>query len=143
MEVVTICGHQVSLTVLDNITFAVQCVVLVGTGIVVGIFGTLSALRTMEASNARQLTLRALIDAGACEEQVDLFRAKFGDSVVVTEDLCRSVAGEFDWDWFARNLLSQPMRDQYAAARKPMLDQYQVACAVIFADLYNRDGAND
>ena len=48
---------------------------------------------------SRTLTLQTLIDKGACSEQVELFRAKFGESVRVTQRLCVSVADAFDWDW--------------------------------------------
>ena len=52
-----------------------------------------------------ELKLQTLIDLRACDEQVELFRAKFGESVDITPELCESVASEFDFDWAARNLL--------------------------------------
>ena len=55
---------------------------------------------------SRILLLQTLIDKGACSSQVAIFRAKFGESVVVTEALCESVAGIFDWSWAARELLT-------------------------------------
>jgi hypothetical protein len=75
--------------------------------------------------NSRTLTLQTLIDKRACVEQIDLFRAKFGESVEVTEALCRSVASEFDWHWAGNNLLSKKGYDDYRAKRKPMDDDYR------------------
>ena len=49
----------------------------------------------------RVLTLQTLIDYGACEEQVEEFRKRFGENVEVTEKLAASVADEFDWNWAA------------------------------------------
>jgi hypothetical protein len=93
----------------------------------------------------RTLTLQTLIDEDACSQQVDLFRAKFGESVEVTEALCRSVASEFDWDWAAHNLLSKngdadylaklkPLEDDYLAKRKPMDDDYEAKIKPLYDD---------
>jgi hypothetical protein len=61
----------------------------------------------------RELTLKTLIAKGACKDQVDLFVAAFGDSVDVTVALCVKHAGQFKWDWAARNLLSEVGRADY------------------------------
>jgi hypothetical protein len=61
----------------------------------------------------RKLTLKTLIAKGACKDQVDLFKAAFGGRVDVTVALCVKHAGQFDWSWAARNLLSEAGRADY------------------------------
>ncbi len=63
-----------------------------------------------------KLHLKQLTDKGACQEQVDLFHTLFGDSVDVTEELCASVAGKFDLDWAASNLLTPSAEAEYKRA---------------------------
>lgn len=53
-----------------------------------------------------ELKLQTLIDLGACQPQVDLVRARFGESVDITPELCESVASDFDFEWAAENLLT-------------------------------------
>jgi hypothetical protein len=100
--------------------------------------------------NSRTLTLQTLIDKDACEDQVDLFRAKFGESVEVTEALCRSVAFEFSWSWAADKLLSKRSRanyqakvrqiyDDYAAKLHPPYDDCRERFAALFARCYMED----
>ena len=45
-----------------------------------------------------------LENAKACRPQIDLFRALFGESVVVTVARARKVSDQFDWDYAARFL---------------------------------------
>lgn len=59
------------------------------------------------------LTLLILKKAGACEDQRKLFKAKFGNSVIVTVELAESVAFEFSWDWAASRLLSSAALAEY------------------------------
>ena len=54
------------------------------------------------------ITKQMLLDKKACADQVELFEATFGDSVVVTVARAKKFAGLFNWKW------------GYAAAR--MLD---------------------
>src|SRR6266446_4848226 len=61
----------------------------------------------------RVLTLRTLIDKRACVDQVKLFRATFGDSIEISEPLCLSVSGKFDWLWGAQHLLSPTAWTEY------------------------------
>jgi hypothetical protein len=84
--------------------------------------------------NSRTLTLQTLIDKDACSGQVKLFRAKFGEAVEVTESLCRSVAGEFNWDWAAHNLLSKNSLDDYRAKCNALDDDYWAKCKVLEDD---------
>ena len=62
---------------------------------------------------SRTLLLSTLLEKDACEQQVMLFRKKFGESVEVTPELCAAVATEFDFSWAADNLLSQSARADY------------------------------
>ena len=74
---------------------------------------------------SRTLTLQTLIDKGACYAQVELFRAKFGESVRVTQRLCVSVADAFDWNWAARHLLSKPARAECGRVTAPARAEYE------------------
>ena len=74
---------------------------------------------------SRILELQTLVNNGACAEQVRLFREKFGESVFVTEDLCVSVAREFDFNWAARHLLSPAALDEYERVTAPAWAEYE------------------
>lgn len=102
----------------------------------------------------RTLTLKQLIVAVACEDQVELFKRLFGDSVEVTVERAVSVADRFDWDWAAGRLLSPAARKAFneaeAAARKeynevvvPAWWAYREAKAAAFAEAYIADGGKD
>ena len=80
-----------------------------------------------------KLYISQLIDKGACRDQVRLFRARFGESVDVTPELCASVAAEFDFSWAARYLLSPPALAEYQRAKAPARAEYQRATATAFA----------
>ena len=77
----------------------------------------------------RILTTRQLIDRGACNEQVEAFRSRFGEYVEVTPELCASVAAVFDWVWAARHLLSAAAWAEYVRVRAPALAEYQRVAA--------------
>jgi hypothetical protein len=81
-----------------------------------------------------RITLQQLTDKDACQEQVDLFRALFGDSVDVTEELCASVAGKFDFDWAASSLLAPSARAEYKRATAPAWAEYKRATAPAWAE---------
>ena len=49
-------------------------------------------------------TATMLEEAKACQPQIDLFRALFGESVVVTVARARKVSGQFDWGYAERFL---------------------------------------
>ena len=96
----------------------------------------------------KTLTLAKLKELNACQSQVDLFERKFGSSVRVTQKLCASVAGEFDFIWAARHLLSAPAWaecDRVTAPARAECDRvtalaragYRRAIAVSFAKGYN------
>jgi hypothetical protein len=82
----------------------------------------------------RKLTLKTLIAKGACKDQVELFKAAFGGRVDVTVALCVKHAGQFDWSWAARNLLSEAGRTDYDRARAPAWADYERAIVEASAD---------
>jgi hypothetical protein len=84
-----------------------------------------------------KLTAQQLIDEHACIGQVKLFRKMFGDSVNVTQRLCVSVAGKFDFCWAARHLLSLQALDEYKRVTAPALAKYERVRAPALAE-YNR-----
>ena len=81
-----------------------------------------------------ELKLQTLIDLRACREQVDLFRAKFGESVDVTPELCEAVASEFDFCWAARNLLLPTALAEYERVRAPAYAEYERVTAPAYAE---------
>ena len=82
----------------------------------------------------RILTTRQLIDRGACNEQVEAFRSRFGESVEVTPELCESVVAVFDWVWAASNLLSARAYAEYQRVRAAARAKYDHARAQAWAD---------
>ena len=58
------------------------------------------------------ITKQDLINANACNEQVNLFEKTFGDSVVVTVEQAKKVAHLFDWG-LAVQLLDGQGRAEY------------------------------
>ena len=98
-----------------------------------------------------ELKLQTLIDRGACADQVALFRAKFGESVDVTSELCESVASVFDFEWAARNLLPPaayaerervmaPAYAEYKRVRDAAYAEYMRVIAREFARQYIAQG---
>ena len=96
------------------------------------------------------LTLKTLQSHSACQSQLDLFRAHFGEAVTVTADICMAVASVFSWDWAAQKLLSPAALADYQRVRAaaladyqrvaaPALADYERVCAAAFADCYNQE----
>jgi hypothetical protein len=71
------------------------------------------------------ITITDLTSKGACEDQVALFREMFGESVVVTVARARTVAGLFNWEWAARNLLDGTARAEYGRVTGPARAEYE------------------
>lgn len=59
------------------------------------------------------ITAEMLENAGACDEQVQLFREHFPDGTEVTIEAATSVSRLFDWHWAAENLLSDTSHEEY------------------------------
>ena len=82
-----------------------------------------------------KVTATQLRKLRACQEQVDLFVATFGESVEITEALCLEHAGNFDWDWAAYNLLPAPAWADYERAMASAEADYERAMASAFGKL--------
>jgi len=66
------------------------------------------------------ITAKLLARKKACESQVELFRATFGDEAEVTLENClRAAAVGLDFDWAAYYLLSATARKRYNEAVAP------------------------
>ncbi len=84
-----------------------------------------------------KITITQLKRAGACRDQVELFRTTFGTSVTVTRALCLAHAEKFDWDWGAAHLLRPSMRAEYDRLRAPAQAKYERVRAAAGAE-YDR-----
>jgi hypothetical protein len=80
------------------------------------------------------ITLAQLKSAGACSDQVAIFKVKFGKSVVVTEAVALEVANSFDWNWAAAYLLSAPALAEYERVCAPALAEYERVRAPALAE---------
>jgi hypothetical protein len=65
------------------------------------------------------ITAEDLIDAGACGEEVDRFRALFPDGAKVTIRLAYERAADFDWEWAAEHLLSDASYTRFQDVTEP------------------------
>ena len=99
----------------------------------------------------RILELRQLKLVDACAGQVAEFKCRFGESVIVTVDLCERVAAVFDFDFAARHFLSASALAEYEKVRASALAEYEKVCAsarveyekvcaAAFAEAYINDG---
>jgi cell division septum initiation protein DivIVA len=86
----------------------------------------------MKAS--RIITAARREKAGACADQVALFRETFGARVAVTVPAMEAVANLFDWEWAAQHLLSAAARAEYARARAPAWAEYERVTAAALAE---------
>ncbi len=88
------------------------------------------------------LHIQTLIDKGACDEQVGLFRRTVGESVDITPEWCESVANLFSWDWGAVHLLSPTAQAEYERVTGGARAEYRriKAAAAALAE-YERVGA--
>ena len=89
-----------------------------------------------------KITLKQLLEEGACKSDVEFFKSRFGESVEVTEELCLSVYDKFNWDWASVHLLTSPALDAYKKAMSPAWDAYKKATAPAW-DSYERVTATD
>ena len=99
---------------------------------------------------AKVITLQMLLDKGACDEQVRLFKETFPKKgeAKVTKALCAKVAHLFDFEWAAVNFLPGHLWAEYESKRAPLLAEYKSKeaplwaeykskCALLFCELYN------
>ena len=80
-------------------------------------------------TKSRILTLQQLRDVRACDEQVELFKQHFGDSVLVTVARAKKFSTVFDFDFAARHFLSTAARKVYEDTDVATLKVYGDACA--------------
>ena len=81
-----------------------------------------------------ELKLQTLIDLGACQPQVDLSRARFGESVDITPELCESVASELDFEWAAEKLLTPTARKEYRRVMEAAYAECERVTAPAYAE---------
>ena len=80
-------------------------------------------------TKSRILTLQQLRDVRACDEQVELFKQHFGDSVLVTVARAKKFSTVFDFDFAARHFLSTAARKVYEDTRAAAWKVYNDTCA--------------
>ena len=83
---------------------------------------------------SRILHLKTLQELGACANQVELFRKRFGKSVRVTKALCVKVAQDFNFDWAAQNLLTPKEWAEFERAVAAAWAEYKRAVAPAWAE---------
>ena len=74
------------------------------------------------------VTLQQLKDLGACSEQLQLFEEKFGESVVVTLELCMEFAQEFGFRWASRHLLPPKWQKEFDRVCDPARAESHRVC---------------
>ena len=83
------------------------------------------------------ITLADLQATGACQSQVDLFRATFGDEVKLNKrNLAKALRTQLDVSWCAR-FLTAPARAEYARVIAPARAEYDRVRAAALAE-YDR-----
>jgi hypothetical protein len=84
----------------------------------------------------RRITKVMLVEAGACADQVELFAKYFPRGVVPTVAKALAVAGLFDWDFAARELLTPAALKVYDEARAAARKVYDEATAAVWKVYY-------
>ena len=83
-----------------------------------------------------KITVELLTRKGACQDQVDKFRALYPEGVEPTRELCIAHASDFDWDWAAEHLLSAPAWKAYQEVAAPARKAYEEALAAAWFDAW-------
>jgi hypothetical protein len=86
------------------------------------------------------ITADRLNELRACNEQLDIFKRHFGDSVEVTLAACIKYADQFDWNWATFRLLSKEAYKVFVALET----EARRTCEVVVAPArrkYFNDGA--
>lgn len=73
---------------------------------------------------AKLLTLTQLERAGACYTQSALFQKRFGNSVKVTEYICKKHAGAFSFYWAGISLLRGKKRQEFLKVYNNSTDKF-------------------
>ena len=66
----------------------------------------------------KPITLTFLESLDACQEQVDLFAATYGESATPTLELIEAAAQDFDFDWLGRKVFGEAYREAVAPHEK-------------------------
>ena len=83
-----------------------------------------------------KITLRQLRLLGACEPQVELFKATFGTEVELTEANAIRYGALFDINWIAGKVLKGGELADYDAKCAPLYADYRVKLAPLTADYW-------
>ena len=78
---------------------------------------------------SKTIKLETLIKLNACQNQVDLFKETFGESVELSEAIAKEFGSKFDINWAANNLLNEEQLNAYQEAKAPFLKTYEEATA--------------
>ena len=74
---------------------------------------------------ANMITLKMLIEKKACQEQVDIFKQYFGESVEITEDICLKYSNEFHINRLIDNMFNEEQRELYYTIQAPAYAAYK------------------
>ena len=93
----------------------------------------------------KPITLTYLKSLGACQEQVDLFAATYGESVTPTLELIEAAAQLFDFNWLGQEVFGEayeeataPHWKAYEEAKAPPAQALKLAQARTFAALWSQ-----
>ena len=89
--------------------------------------------------NSRLLTLETLKQKKACNDQLEKFENLFGKQVIITVDLCRVHAKDFDWIWASDYLLTDLARAEHERAIASAQAEYERVTVSAWAELYIKD----
>jgi hypothetical protein len=81
------------------------------------------------------ITAKRLEELGACQDQVDAFRAIWGDGPApMTVETALEHAQVFNWNWAADKLLSDAAWEEYLRAEAAAWDEYLRATPSAYAE---------
>jgi hypothetical protein len=90
-----------------------------------------------------KITLKQLRLIGACEPQVELFKATFGTEVELTEANAVQYGALFDIDWLASELLKGDKLADYRAKRDTLYADYEAKRDALDADYWAKGDPSD
>lgn len=70
------------------------------------------------------ITYAQLKKLGACQDQLEIFKSKFGDSVKLTLKLVKANSSTFDFEWAAKSLLTSSAYAEYERTIAPAYAEY-------------------
>jgi len=88
------------------------------------------------------ITLKAIIEKGACRSQMEAFRKIFGTEVEINHENAKKVADKGEWFfWAANKFLERKYRDYYHDELRRMwsiqiYDEYRRAQREVFVEMY-------